>query len=235
MKLNEVMTELKKLGTEQYRKIFRNHGAPEDLFGVSVADLKVIAKKIKGNQELALELYATGNSDAMYLAGLVADGKKMSKKELESWAKNATWYMISTFTVPWVASESPHACELALKWMDAKSEQIQAAGWATYAAYLSITPDDQLDLKQIDKLLKRIEKEIHESPNRVKYVMNSFVITLGTYVEGYFDKMVEFGKRIGKVDVDVGDTSCKVPDAVDYLKKVKAKGKLGVKRKTAKC
>jgi 3-methyladenine DNA glycosylase AlkD len=48
------------------------------MFGVKVGDLKPIVKQIKGDQELAMQLYATGNSDAMYLAGLVADGRKMT-------------------------------------------------------------------------------------------------------------------------------------------------------------
>jgi 3-methyladenine DNA glycosylase AlkD len=54
---------------------------------VLVGDLKPLAKKIKGDQALASALYATGNSDAMYLAGLVADGAKMSRAELNAWAR----------------------------------------------------------------------------------------------------------------------------------------------------
>ena len=81
--VEEVMTALEKKGSEQTRKTFARHGAPEAMFGVKVADMKTIAKKIKGNQELALGLYETGNSDAMYLAGMVADGSQMTKKQLD--------------------------------------------------------------------------------------------------------------------------------------------------------
>ena len=102
--VSSVMTELKKKGSEQTRKIARRHGAPDEMFGVKVGDLKPIAKRIKGQQELACALYDTGNSDAMYLAGLVADGSQMSKQELNSWAKRASWYAISEYTVPGVAS-----------------------------------------------------------------------------------------------------------------------------------
>ncbi len=110
--VEEIMTELAKLGSEQTRRTFARHGAPPQMFGVKVGDLKTIAKKIRGNQSLAMGLYATGNSDAMYLAGLVADGQKMTKPQLESWAKNATWYMLSEYTVPWVASENSGGREL---------------------------------------------------------------------------------------------------------------------------
>ena len=90
LSLADVMTDLERLGTEQTRKTFARHGAPVDqMFGVKVGDLKIVARKIKGRQDLALELYETGNSDAMYLAGMVANGALMTKKQLESWAKKA--------------------------------------------------------------------------------------------------------------------------------------------------
>ena len=124
----QILTELKKKGSAQTRKIFARHGAPVDnMFGVKVGDLKPIAKRIKGQQELALELYATGNSDAMYLAGMVADGSQMKKSLLEKWAKQASWHMISEYTVPGVVCESPFARELALKWMS----WLKTSWWAT--------------------------------------------------------------------------------------------------------
>jgi 3-methyladenine DNA glycosylase AlkD len=85
-----VATLLKKKGTEKMRAMYARHGmAAERCYGVSMADLKIIAKTIKGQQALAGELYATGMLDAMYLAGMVADGRKMSAAELQSWAEGA--------------------------------------------------------------------------------------------------------------------------------------------------
>ena len=81
--VNQVMTALKKKGNPQRRQLFMKHGAKDKLYGVSVADMKVIAKTIKGKQDLACELYGTGNYDAMYLAGMVADGKQMTKRQLD--------------------------------------------------------------------------------------------------------------------------------------------------------
>ena len=100
----QVMAELKKKGNPLRIKAFGPHGAPDNMFGVSVADMKVIAKKIKGEQELACALYETGNGDAMYLAGMVADGAAMTKKQLDTWARTASWQMVSEYTVPGVAT-----------------------------------------------------------------------------------------------------------------------------------
>ena len=107
--LKQVMAQLKKLGSEQTRRTFQRHGAPENMFGVKVADLKTIVKQIRGEQDLALELYATGNADARYLAGLVADGSLMTKKQLDAWCRESDWNMLSEYTVPWVTCESQHA------------------------------------------------------------------------------------------------------------------------------
>lgn len=235
MNLADVMGELESLGSEQTRKTFRNHGAPENMFGVKVGDLKKVLKKIKGQQALALDLYATGNSDAMYLAGLVADGRKMSKEQLDAWAREAPWYMIAEYTVAWVASESPHGRELALAWMASPTETVACAGWCTYGALLALKPDAELDLGEIGGLLDRVAEGIHDAPNRVRYCMNGFVIAVGTYVAPLLDMAKAVAARIGKVHVDMGGTACKVPAAGPYIEKVESMGKVGAKRKTVKC
>ena len=106
MTSKEVMSELKKLGTEQIRKIWVSHGVKGDLFGVKIGDMKVIQKKIKHDHALALELFDTKNADAMYFAGLISEPEKMSKAELQRWAETANWYMLSEYTVAWATSES---------------------------------------------------------------------------------------------------------------------------------
>src|SRR3984885_7391933 len=114
-----ILTELKKKGTEKARTIYAKHGMDvERCFGVSVADLKLIAKTIKGEQALAMELYSSGKMEAMYLAGIVANGAKMSEEQLQAWADGAAgMQMISEYTVPWVAVEHPRGRELARQWM----------------------------------------------------------------------------------------------------------------------
>ncbi len=234
--VDEIMQELKALGSEQTVKTFARHGAPVDkMFGVKVGDLKKVVKKIKGDQELALKLYATGNSDAMYLAGLVANGSKMSTKTLNDWAKQATWYMISDYTVAWVASENPNGFKLALKWITSKQELVASAGWSTLGAIASLQSDDQLDLKTYTELLGQVESRIHASTNRVKSAMNHFVIAVGCFIAPLHKAAVATAKRIGEVEVDVGDTSCQVPFAPDYIAKTIARNGIGKKRTTAKC
>lgn len=223
--LNSVMSSLKKAGNAQTRKIYSRHGAPEDMFGVKVADMTKIAKTIKGDHELALELYATGNADAMYLAGMVADGSQMKKAELNKWARDASWYMVSEYAVPSVAIQHPDATGLANKWITAKKEHVASSGWATYASLIGKTDVTELDVDEVAAHLKHIESTIHDSANRVRYTMNGFVIAAGGYVPKLSKQAVSAAKKIGKVHVEMGDTSCKVPFAPDYIAKMKARAR----------
>jgi 3-methyladenine DNA glycosylase AlkD len=232
--VEQVMTELKSKGSEQTRKTLARHGAPSDTFGVKVGDLKTIAKKIRGNQALACALYETGNSDAMYLAGMVADGSKMSKKELESWASSATWHMLAESTVPAVAAQSSHARELAMKWIRSAKKSIASTGWCTYAGIVATRPDEELDLAEIERLLNHVVANIHAAPNHVRYTMNAFLIAVAAHVKPLLKRAKAAAKAVGAVSVDMGDTACKVPLATAYIEKIEKMGRIGAKRKTMK-
>ena len=235
--LASIMGELKKKGSEKTRKTYARHGmAADKMFGVSVADLKVIAKTIKGQQALACELYETGNMDAMYLAGMIADGSQMSKQQLNTWAEGAAnLRMIAEYTVPWVTVENPHARELAKQWIKSKQEHVASSGWCTYSGLLATTPDVALDLAEIESLLGVVVKGIKIAENRVRYTMNGFVISVGAYVKPLLKQAKATAKQIGPVSVDVGDTACSVPVATAYIEKIEAAGRVGQKRKTIRC
>jgi 3-methyladenine DNA glycosylase AlkD len=235
MTVNEVMTELKRLGDPQIKSILQKHGMREPLFGVRVGDMKPIQKKIKKDYQLAKDLYATGNGDAMYLAGLIADDEKMSIGDLQTWVQQAVSQTICEYTVAWVAAGSPHGYRLALDWVDAKEEHIAASGWATLASLVSMRPDGQLDLPTLRSLLGRIARDIHGAPNRVRYTMNNFVISVGAYVTPLHKEALATARKIGAVTVDMEGTACKVPDAADQIAKIEARGSLGKKKKTVKC
>lgn len=233
--VEEVMEKLAEMGTEQTKKTFLRHGAREPLFGVKVGDLKKLLKYIKKDQELVLALYNTGNYDAMYLAGLCVNPKLMNKATLQDWAEKAYCHVLAEYTVAGAAAESNFALELAREWIEAEEETIAACGWSTYANYISIINDDDLNLDEIRGLLNRVENTIHSERNRVRYVMNLFVICAGSFIKPVHGDAMRVASTIGKVHVNVGNTACKVPVATDYIKKVEQKGKIGVKKKTCIC
>jgi 3-methyladenine DNA glycosylase AlkD len=231
----DIVKELKPLGSDGYKKVLLNHGIPEPFFGVKIEDLKKIQKRVGKDYQLALDLYDTGIYDAMYLAGLVTDDLKMSKKDLQAWVQKANCPALREYTVPWVASESAHGVELAREWIESKKESVASAGWATFGSLVAIKPDAQLDLAELKQLLQRVGKTIHQQPNRVRYAMNGFVIAVGSYVETLTDLALQTAGKMGPVTVDKGGTACKVPSAALHIEKVKKRGSIGKKRKSAKC
>jgi len=231
----EIMAELESLGNENIKKILLKHGVKEPFFGVKIEHLKPIQKRVKIDYQLAKDLYATNNADAMYLAGLIADDGKMTKADLQTWVKQAVSNNICEYTVPWVATGSKHGLELATEWIDSGKENIAAAGWATLSGLVAVKPDSELDIPMLKALLARVGKTIHAADNRVRYNMNGFIISTGAYVTALTNDAIATAKKVGVVTIDKNGTSCKVPDAAEYIMKVKNKGSLGKKKKTVKC
>jgi 3-methyladenine DNA glycosylase AlkD len=233
MTVKEIMTELEGYGDVSTKNTLMRHGAKEPFFGVKVADLKKVLKKTKKNHELSLELYSTGNSDAMYLAGLMADEKRISEAQLQSWIEDAYWYYLSEFAVPWVAAETPFGFDLGLKWIESKEEGNACGGWATLSNYASV--NTELDIEIYAQLLDRVEKQVHAERNRVRHTMNAFVIAIAAYIPELTNKAKIVAKNIGAVKVDMNGTACKVPLATEYIAKIEQRGSIGKKRKSARC
>lgn len=232
-----VVKELRAKGKEKTRATYARHGmAAERTLGVSVADMKVIAKKLRGEQALAMELYGTGIMEAQYLAGMVADGKKMTRKQLDAWAEGAAgMQMIAEYTVPWVTVENAEARACALKWIESKKEHVASAGWSTWSGLVATKQDAELDLAELKNLLGRVVQSIHRAKNRERYTMNVFVISVGGYVKALLGEAKAAAKKIGNVSVDVGETACQVPVATAYIGKMEKMGRVGKKRKTLRC
>ena len=235
MTAQQILSEIEPLGTEGYRRIMRNHGITGPLFGVKVEELKKYEKAIKKDYQLALDLYDTGVYDAIYLAGLIADESKMTKDDLRGWLEKAASERVAEFAVAWVAADGPHGWELAQEWIDSQDEKYAAVGWGTLSSLVAVKSDADLDVPALKNLLERVKNTIHAQPDRVRSKMNGFVIALGSCVTKLTDDALRAGEEIGKVEVNMGNTSCKVPFAPDYIRKVVSMGRIGKKRKSARC
>ncbi len=214
LKYKEVMAQLKKWGTEQGVKIYRKHGGKGKIYGVSFANLYKLQKKIKINHELAIKLWESRNLDAQVFATLIADPQKMKATQANTWVKDDNFNMLGGHIATVVAKTS-FAKKKMEQWMKSKDEYICACGYATFSNMLKNGAD--LSNENCKNYLKTIEKEIHDSPNRTRYSMNNAVIAIGTY--RLEKEAIAAAKKIGKVEVDHGDTSCKTPEAVSYIKK----------------
>jgi 3-methyladenine DNA glycosylase AlkD len=229
MQLSEAMTRLERLGNESALATYRRHGVKGPAFGVRYGDLYKLQKEIGVDHALAQGLWKSGNHDARILATLVADAESMSVKDLEAWHDDVDDYGLND-AVASVAARSNVARQVAERWRGAKAEYRSAAGWHV-AGGLS-APDTGADDAWLRPLLAEIRAGIHAAPNRTRNAMNSVLISIGGYRPALRDEALAVAKAIGKVEVDHGDTSCKTPDAVEYIEKMAVRHSKKAAKKT---
>ena len=235
MNVESVMQQLEALGKERTKKIYVSNGAHEPLFGVATGQMKPIAKKIKINQPLAEQLYSTGNYDAMYFAGIIADPKAMTAADFERWMDAAYFYMLSDYVVAVTLAETDIAQEVADRWIASDEELRMSAGWSCYFWLLGNRPDGEFSEDKIAGMLDLVERTIHDAPERAKYAMNHFIYTVGVSYLPLHDKAVETAKAVGPVEVKRDKTKSKLIHAFENIQKAVDKNQLGFKRKYVRC
>jgi 3-methyladenine DNA glycosylase AlkD len=239
MNKTQTMKALEAAGSQTTRKTYLRHGACEPLFGVRYADLYKLVKQIGTDHALAEQLWKTGNHDAMVLATMIADPAQMKATTLDQWVK-AVKSQPMLDAIAGLVTKTKHAMRCFAKWIDSKQEWTTATGWHVLMGGCCGRPGEPASeiAEQEDAFyeahLKRIEAEIHDSPNRVRHSMNGALIGIGCRGGSLMKQALAAAKRIGKLEVDHGDTSCKTPDAAAYIRKTVEHQKKKKKKKTAK-
>jgi len=216
MTLQETMRKLESLGTGQNRKVYRRHGAGENQFGLSFANLNKLKKAIKTDHALALGLWNSGNTDARLLATMTADPGQATEPELDAWMKDITYYMLADLFSGYVG-QTRFAAKKMRAWMASSEEFASQAGWNLLGRMA--LEDQETGDAFWEKQLAVIEKRIHRAKNRTRHAMNGALIAIGMRSPGLEKLALAAAGRIGKVDVDHGETSCVTPDAAAYIKK----------------
>jgi 3-methyladenine DNA glycosylase AlkD len=217
MTVAEVMRELKKAGSAQTRKTYARHGAQEPMFGVSFATLKTLMKRIDVDHDLAVQLWDTGNFDARNLAVKIVDPARMTSADLDRWGRETNAPRLGVGYVAMVAADGPHASKKVGQWLASNDEKERCHGWSLLAQLAQ--RDETMPDSSFEKHLAEIVRSIHTAPNAEREGMNLTVIAIGCRSAALRKAAMAAAKRIGKVDVDHGDTACKTPDAAEYIEK----------------
>jgi 3-methyladenine DNA glycosylase AlkD len=235
MDAQTVMQELEALGKERMKKMYISNGAKEPLFGVATGAMKPIAKKIKIDQPLAEELYTTGNYDAMYFAGIIADPKAMTEADFDRWMDGSYFYMLSDYVVAVTLAEADIAQEVADKWIESGDELRMSAGWSCYCWLLGNRKDEEFSSDKLAGMLEKVKETIHDAPERTKSAMNNFVTTVGVSYVPLHEKAVETAKQIGPVEMKRDKKKNSILKASENIQKEVERGKIGFKRKYVRC
>ncbi|WP_437987685.1 DNA alkylation repair protein [Sorangium sp. So ce117] len=221
MDFAKVMGELERLGTEQNRKVYRRHGMTDPLFGVSFAHMNALEKRIKRDHELAEALWATGNADARTLAVAIADPERFTWDKLEAWLDGLRSPVLIDLLMKRVALKTPFARDAMARWTASNDEWLGRAGWTLLG--LLATEDPSLPDSVFEERLSVIEASIRRAKNRAREGMNNALISIGGRNEPLRGMALTAARRIGKVEIDHGETSCKTPDATAYIESIWAR------------
>lgn len=233
--LDSVMRELEALGTAHTKKSYLSRGVREPLFGVATGALKPLKKRIGVNQPLADELWDTGNFDAMYFAGMIADVRVMTETDFDRWMESAYCPMLADSVVAVTLAESDVAQSVANRWIHGSDENRAAAGWACYEWLLGWRPDAYFKPEDIRALLQLASETIHGASPRLKRVVNSLVVAVGVSYLPLQDEALKVADDIGLVEVDVDGEPKALNRAADQIRRAAEKGRLGFKRRAVRC
>ncbi|MBM4365706.1 MAG: DNA alkylation repair protein [Deltaproteobacteria bacterium] len=213
----DAMAELEAAGSAQTLKTYRRHRVTGPCFGVSFATLKLMMKRIDVDHELALALWDTGNFDARNLAVKVVDPSRMSEADLDRWASEASAAIGCATYVAGLAAEGPFGPSRARAWLGSTDLALLRAGWSL-VGQLAARDETLPDAFFLERLAE-IERLIPTAENSIRSGMNNALIEIGQRNPALRGAALAAAARIGRVEVDHGDTDCKTPAAAASIAK----------------
>lgn len=208
--VRELLDELAALEDPKARAVNERHG---DDHGVNLSKLRAIAKRLKTQQELAVELWATGDTAARLLALLVCRPKAYEEGELDAMMRDARAPKVQDWLVNYVVKKSPHAEALRVAWLGDKDPVVAGAGWALTADRVVKKPEG-LDLSG---LLDVVEAEMRGAPDRLQWAMNTCLAQIGIVHPEYRARAVAIGERLGVLKDYPTSAGCTSPYAPTWI------------------
>ena len=216
MTVKEALKELKALGNAKVRALNAKSGAGDNQFGVSLGDIRTLAKKIKTNHELALSLWDTGNVDAQFLATLLIQPKKLSAQEMDRMVRSISFVRVSDWLIAYVVRQHPDKEALRQDWMGVDNRWAARAGWDLTAERVGKSPDGL----NVPALLDRIEAEMADAKPEVQWTMNNTLATIGIHFPKHRKRAIAIGEKLGiyrDYPVSKGCTSPFAPIWINFM------------------
>ncbi|MGJ9403886.1 DNA alkylation repair protein [Arthrobacter sp. KK5.5] len=209
----ELMAELAELEDPRMRAVNEKHG---DDHGVNLTKLREIAKRLKKQQELAVELWATGDTAARLLALLICKPKAFSRDELDSMLREAGSPKVHDWLVNYVVKKGPHAEELRVAWMHDPDPVVASAGWALTSERVAKKPEG-LDLPG---LLDTIEAHMGDAPERLQWGMNHTLAFIGIEHPEHRARALDIGERLEVLKDYPTPPNCTSPFAPAWINEI---------------
>ncbi len=208
--LAAVLAELDQLADPAVRAVNERHG---DDHGVNLSRLRALAKRLKTQQELATQLWATGDSAARLLALLVCRPKAFTADDLDRMLRESRTPKVHAWLVSYVVKKSPHAEQLRTAWLTDADPAVASAGWQLTSARVAKDADG-LDLPG---LLEVIEADMADAEERLQWAMNETLATIGIHHPGLRERAVAIGERLRVLEDYPTSPGCTSPYAPVWI------------------
>ncbi|GAA1424426.1 DNA alkylation repair protein [Agrococcus citreus] len=209
----DLLAELAALDDPRMREVNERHG---DDHGVNLSKLRAIAKRLKTQHELALELWATDDTAARLLALLVCRPKSFSRDELDSMLREARAPKVHDWLVNYVVKKHPSAEELRVAWLGDADAVVASAGWALTSDRVVKRPEG-LDLVA---LLDTIEAEMRDAPDRLQWEMNTTLAQIGIAHPQHRGRALAIGERLEVLKDYPTPPNCTSPFAPAWINEI---------------
>ena len=165
--VREALAWLERRGSKRNREGMARYGiiAPKS-FGVSMATMKGLAKKLGRDHDLAAALWATGWYEARILCSFVDEPEKVTPAQMEAWARQFDNWAICDTICFHLFDRTPHAWRKVEQWRTRKDEFVRRAAFALIAC-LALHDKSAPDAKFL-RALPWIEEAATDERNFVK-------------------------------------------------------------------
>ena len=234
MDAQAVLRELAALGTAAIKKRYIGSGAREPVFGVATGAMKPLAKQTGKDQALAEALYATGNYDAMYFAGVIAEPGRMTMEDFNRWMDGAYFFMLSDFVVAVTLAEAAIAETVAAAWLESPRNLTVSGGWNCWTWLVGWKPDAAFDPAVMQSLLDRARTDIVSHDGRARVAIRDFIIAAGVSYKPLHEDALALGSDVDALVLEYEDTKC-FSGIAAAIRTQADKGRIGFKRKNVRC
>jgi len=172
--------------------------AIEKRLGVSIPELRKIAKEIGKKHDLALEMWKTGISEAMILASMIDEPNKVTEKQMDEWAKDFNSWDVCDQVCMNLFDKHPLVWKKILDWSRRNEEFVKRASFILLAC-LAVHNKEASDQKFID-FLSVIKREATDNRNYVKKAINWALRNIGKRNPTLNKAAITFTREIQQID-----------------------------------
>ena len=199
MQYSDILKELKSLSNPRAIEGMAEYGiTPGNTYGVSIPNLRKIAKETGIDHELAQQLWESDIRETRILACMIDDPEMVTREQMESWAEDFNYWEICDQCCQNLFENTKFAYRKCIEWSSNEQEFIKRAGFLLMARLAF--KDKGMGDKQFEEFLLIIKREASDNRNYVKKAVNWALRQIGKRDPHLNEMAIRAAKEIQQID-----------------------------------